>query len=354
MTNFLQLHLLTFYAPSNLNRDDLGRPKTAMVGGVNRLRVSSQSLKRAWRVSDVFETKLEGHLAKRTQRIGTVIYEHLLALGQTPESAQKLTRQITPVFGKPKAEDDKAPLYTEQLAFIAPEERAAALEFATHLANGEKFDAVKQAGEILRQSDAAADLAMFGRMLASNPDYNREAAVQVAHAITTHKSAIEDDYYTAVDDLKTNSEDAGAGFLGEAGFGAGLFYLYLCIDRDLLVKNLGGDKKLAAAACATLVEAAATIAPAGKQASYASRARASYILAERGTTQPRSLAAAFLQPVRETEKDGDMMAASIYRLNKLRDDLQTTYGDATESKTMNVSGEGSLADILTFVQADVP
>lgn len=354
MTNFLQLHLLTFYAPSNLNRDDLGRPKTAMIGGVNRLRVSSQSLKRAWRVSDVFKTQLEGHLASRTQRIGTVIYDHLLALGQTPEFAQKLTRQIMPVFGKPKADDDKTPLYTEQLAFISEEERATALEFATRLANGEKFDAVKQAGEILRQTDSAADLAMFGRMLASNPDYNREAAVQVAHAITTHKSIIEDDYYTAVDDLKKTSEDAGAGFLGEAGFGAGLFYLYLCIDRDLLVKNLGGDKKLAAAACATLVEAAATIAPAGKQASYASRARASYILAEQGTAQPRSLAAAFLQPVREVEKEGDMMAASIYRLNKLREDLQATYGDKTEIRTMNVSGEGSLADILAFVQADTP
>ena len=89
---------------------------------------------------------------------------------------------------------------------------------------------------------------MFGRMLADNPDYNREAAVQVAHAITTHKIAVEDDYYVAVDDLKTSAEDAGAGFLGEAGFAAGLFYLYICADTALLKRNLS-DEALAATAC---------------------------------------------------------------------------------------------------------
>ena len=350
MTQFLQLHLLTFYAPSNLNRDDLGRPKTAIVGGSTRLRISSQSLKRAWRVSDVFESQLQGHLAKRTQRIGEVIFESLLALGQSPDSAKKLTRDILPIFGKPKGEGEKDnPLHTEQLVFISDEERMAALELAERLANGEKFDSKKQAGDILRQTDAAADLAMFGRMLADNPDYNREAAVQVAHAITTHASAIEDDYYTAVDDLKTSSEDAGAGFLGEAGFGAGLFYLYLCINRDLLLQNLAGDEALANKACAALTEAAATIAPAGKQASFASRARASFILAERGSTQPRSLAAAFLKPVNNTEKGGDMMAASIDRLIKLRGDLAKAYGDETSSRTMQVPGEGTLSEILEFV-----
>jgi CRISPR system Cascade subunit CasC len=351
MTDFLQLHLLTFYAPSNLNRDDLGRPKSAVVGGVTRLRVSSQSLKRAWRVSDVFQTRLAGHLAQRTQRIGEVIFQHLLALGQAPDAARKLTREILPVFGKPKPETDDKPLYTEQLAFISNEERATALEFAARLASGEKFDAKKQAGEILRRTDAAADLAMFGRMLADNPDYNREAAVQVAHAITTHKSGIEDDYYTAVDDLKTPSEDAGAGFLGEAGFGAGLFYLYLCIDRDLLTRNLGGDAALASEACAALAEAAATIAPSGKQASFASRARASFILAERGDTQPRSLAAAFLKPVGEAEQEGDMMAASVRRLCELRADLDKAYGDNPSHKIMRVPGEGTLTEILDFVRA---
>jgi CRISPR system Cascade subunit CasC len=80
-----------------------------------------------------------------------------------------------------------------------------------------------KADVILKRADTAADIAMFGRMLADNPEFNREAAVQVAHAVTTHKVAVEDDFYTAVDDLKEPAEDAGAGFMGELGFGSGVF-----------------------------------------------------------------------------------------------------------------------------------
>lgn len=354
MTDFLQLHFLTFYPPSNLNRDDLGRPKSAIIGGSTRLRISSQALKRTWRTSEVFKTMLDGHLASRTQRIGEVIYEHLLGAQVIPEKAVKITREIIAVFGKPKSEADKSPLFTEQLAFISSEECTAAIELADRMVVNEKFDAKKQAGEILRRSDAAADLAMFGRMLADNPDYNREAAVQVAHAVTTHKTTIEDDYYTAVDDLKKPSEDAGAGFLGEAGFGAGVFYLYACINRDLLRQNLGGDDALAGAACAALVEAAATVAPSGKQASFASRARASYILAECGTDQPRALTAAFLKPIDATE-EGGVMGASIRELEKLRNAVAKAYGDGTGPKAaMNVlTGEGTLEDIKAFCRAGV-
>ncbi len=354
MTDFLQLHFLTFYPPSNLNRDDLGRPKSAIIGGSTRLRISSQALKRTWRTSDVFKTALDGHLASRTQRMGEVIQEHLLARQVTPEKATKITRDIITVFGKPKPETDNTPLFTEQLAFISPEERVAALALADRMVADVKFDPKKQAGEILRRSDTAADLAMFGRMLADNPDYNREAAVQVAHAVTTHKIMIEDDYYTAVDDLKKPSEDAGAGFLGEAGFGAGVFYIYACINRTLLQQNLGGDDALAGLACATLVETAATVSPTGKQASYASRARASYILAERGTDQPRSLTAAFLKPVSEREPDG-MMAASIQALKQLRADIAKAYGDgAGPQAEMNLlNNEGTLEAIKAFCRAGV-
>lgn len=191
---------------------------------------------------------------------------------------------------------------------------------------------------------------MFGRMLADNPDFNREAAVQVAHAFTTHRVAIEDDYYTAVDDLKKPSEDAGAGFVGEAGFGAGVFYLYVCVDRDLLVRNLGGDTEVAATAIAALVEAAATIAPGGKQASFASRARSHYILAEAGDYQPRTLAGAFLKPVDPREYDGDVLAASVDRLTKIRDAMDKAYGAcADQHSSMDVSaGSGTLAEVLAF------
>ena len=113
---------------------------------------------------------------------------------------------------------------------------------------------------------------MFGRMLASSPAFNVEAAVQVAHAITIHKVAVEDDYFSAVDDLNRGEEDVGAAHIGEAGFGAGVFYLYLCINRELLLENLGGDTSLTAKTLEALVHAATKVSPTGKQNSFASRA----------------------------------------------------------------------------------
>lgn len=86
---------------------------------------------------------------------------------------------------------------------------------------------------------------MFGRMLADDADFNREAAVQVAHAITTHAAQAEEDWYSAVDDLN-KAGDTGAGHLGEHGFGSGIYYQYVCVNVDLLVENLGGDRELAA------------------------------------------------------------------------------------------------------------
>jgi CRISPR system Cascade subunit CasC len=343
MSRFLQLHLLTFFPPANLNRDDTGRPKTAVVGGATRLRLSSQALKRAWRTSDIFAGALAGHMGKRTQRLGEVVLEHLRAGGMADDQALLIARDIAGVFGKVKDSKDKAPARIEQLAFVSPEESAAALALADRALAGEKIVA-KDAG-LLRTADTAADIALFGRMLADSPSYNREAAVQVAHAITTHRVMVEDDYYTAVDDLKTPAEDAGAGFLGEAAFGSGVFYLYLCVDRGLLFRNLGGDEGLAVVALGALAEAAATIAPRGKQNSFAAHGRAGYVLAERGDRQPRTLAGAFARPV----VADDLMATSIERLRNFRTSIDAAYGLAAEaSAEMEVGGQGTLAEIVAF------
>jgi len=346
MRRFLQLHLLTFYPPANLNRDDTGRPKSAVVGGAPRLRVSSQALKRAWRTSDAFASALAGHLGSRTQRLGDEIVQHLSTRGVASDAAIKIAREIIPVFGKAKPEKDLAPTRTEQLAFISPQEREAAMALAERLADGSKEKV--EPDDILRRTDTAADIAMFGRMLADNPGFNREAAVQVAHAITTHRVIVEDDYYTAIDDLKKPEEDAGAGFLGETAFGSGVFYLYLCIDRALLLRNLDGDADLAATAVAALVEAAATVSPRGKQNSFAAHGRAHYVLAEAGDAQPRTLAGAFAKPV----EGGGLMQPSIEALLDFRAKLDAAYNlAATPSQAMNVlAGTGTLDDIITFVR----
>ncbi len=343
MTQFIQLHLLTAYPPSNLNRDDLGRPKTAIIGGTERLRISSQSLKRAWRTSEHFESVLGNFRGTRTKRLGQEVYAQLTDKGVKEKDAQKWASTIAAVFGKVKKEH---PLEIEQLAHVSPEEWQAVVTLADKLAD-EGREPDNDELDLLRSKPKAVDIALFGRMLASKPTYNVEAACQVAHAITVNPVKIEDDFFTAVDDLNTHEEDAGAGHIGDAGFASGVFYQYICINRDLLVENLQGDDSLANQAIAALTEVAAKVAPTGKQNSFASRAYTSYLLAEKGSQQPRSLSVAFLKAVRA----GDPLTVAIEHLESQRDKFNKVYGECVDtSETLNAQlGEGSLDKIIKFV-----
>ncbi len=350
MSQFIQLHFLTNYAPANLNRDDLGRPKTAKMGGVDRLRISSQSLKRAWRTSEIFEEAMKGYLGKRTKLFGVELYKYLVGKGASEGKAKKWAQEIASQFGKLKGTDKDKPLADleiEQLAHISPVERDAALKICDTIIaenRGPNTDEL----ELLRKDIKAADIALFGRMLASSPTFNIEAAAQVAHAITVNRVAVEDDYFTAVDDLNEGQEDSGSAHIGETGFGSGVFYTYVCINKTLLEQNLG-DSTLANQAIRALTQAAATVSPSGKQNSYASRARALYILAEKGTQQPRQLSSAFLKPV----DDPDMANAAIVRLEALRGNMNKVYGDCADCHySINVEkGEGSFDELLKFVGA---
>ena len=173
--------------------------------------------------------------------------------------------------------------------------------------------------------------------------------MQVAHAITTHAAVAEDDYYTALDDLKSRAEpeDAGAGFVGVQEFGAGVFYLYICVDRSLLLRNLDGVQAVRDASLAALVEAATTVGPRGKRASFASHARALYALGEKGAQQPRSLAAAFLDPIAGREEHG---TRSIRALEEFRDRLDAAYGSCADARCAMdcLAGTGTLADLTGF------
>ncbi len=344
MTRFVQLHLLTSYPPSNLNRDDLGNPKTARLGGIERLRISSQSLKRAWRTSEIFQQSLSGSIGTRTKRLGAEAYNALIASGVSEKLALDWAGQIAKVYGAVKK--DK-PLEIEQLVHIAPEERASLHELVATLTR-EKRGPSDEELDTLLHTQSAVDIAMFGRMLASKAEHNADAAVQVAHAIGVHASAIEDDYFTAVDDLNIN--EAGAAHIGETGFAAAVFYQYLCIDRDLLKRNLGGDEDLTQKALKALTEAAVKIGPSGKQNSFASRAYAHYVLAEKGSQQPRSLSLAFVKPV----SGSDYSDEAVEVLERVRDNMDKVYGAcADQRKQLNVlNGEGSLAEILEFVATE--
>lgn len=346
MNRFMQLHLLTSYPPSNLNRDDLGRPKTAEMGGATRLRISSQSLKRAWRTSPVFEEAAKGHVGTRTKEMGRRICKRLMEGEIAEKKAREWSRKIAEQFGKAKGStDDGKPewLEIEQLAHFSPEE-IEHINKLTDILIERGTEPTDQELELLREKPAAADIALFGRMLAAKPKYNVEAAAQVAHAITIHQVAVEDDFFTAVDDLNEGVEDVGAGHMGETEFGAGLFYLYICVDRRSLLENLGGDEELARRTLAALVEAAVKVSPTGKQNSFASRAYASFALCETGDQQPRSLSVAFLQPVRGTS----LLEEGIQRLMDTRDRMNHVYGDCADRFCMlnAYRGEGSLAEVV--------
>jgi CRISPR system Cascade subunit CasC len=192
------------------------------------------------------------------------------------------------------------------------------------------------------------DIAMFGRMLADDPDYNREAAVQVSHAITTHRALAEDDWFSAVDDLKTREEDAGAGHIGEAGFGSGVYYLYVCVNCDLLVENLAGDRDLAARGLEALARALAIATPRGKQNSFAHHPLARYIRAERGEAQPRDLSGAFFTPV--PLSSNDLLRSSVERLEDLAAKFDAAYGPMSAAREVMFvdEGKGSLDAIARF------
>ena len=369
MSTFIQLHMLTSYPPSNLNRDDLGRPKTAIMGGKTRLRISSQSLKRAWRTSDLFESALAGHIGKRTKRMGLEIFKRLCEKGVVESKAKDFAKEMIAFFGATEGADKGKPLKeleSSQLVHFNRSEIEALLDLADRVATEGKLDKEELKKLVAKRYDV--DISMFGRMLTGKEIVkvtdDPEAAVQVAHAVTVHDVAVEDDYFTAVDDLNSGEDDLGAAHIGETEFGAGLFYLYLCINRDLLEENLG-DKELAKKSMKALVEAAAKVSPTGKQNSFASRAYASYILAEKGELQPRSLSVAFLEPV----KGHNQLDEAIKRLEKTRNNLDGVYyGWKPEEKDENgkpkdkianslpsrkinaLTGEGSLSDITEFAK----
>jgi len=398
MAEFIQFHMLVSYPPSNLNRDDLGRPKTAVMGGTQRLRISSQSLKRAWRTSDVFAGPLRNYMGIRTREMGVMVYTALISglplkellAGKSPgepehatgipeENAKAWAWKIAAVFAdkhpketsrkttKVKVDEsegetgdtkgrksniDKVSLKGEQLVFYSNDE-ITAIERLVAILLAEKRE--PKAGELsglLRDNLSSVDVAMFGRMLANAPRYNVEAAVQVAHAVTVHEVAVEDDYFTAVDDLNRGAGDTGVGHLGETEFASGLFYEYVCVNRTLLLENLGGDKpsdsqSLAAAALRALAEAAVTVAPSGRQNSFASRAYASYLLVEKGSRQPRSLSVAYLAAL--TEKD--LLGAAITALQDTRKKMDDVYGKCWDSEyEINAcAGTGKLSELLAFI-----
>lgn len=338
----LELHIIQNFAPSNLNRDDTGAPKSCEFGGYRRARISSQSIKRAIRgeFNAGALVPAEGR-ATRSKRFVDEVAKRLNAAGCDPEAAPAVAEAGLALLDIKLAKDQK----TEYLLFLGEREIAAIAEFcnqqwdslaATTEKKGKKDakdDTTKKlAAELARSLDGgkAADLALFGRMLADLPERNIDAASQVAHAISTHQVSSEFDYYTAVDDLKPE-DTAGADMIGTVEFNSACFYRYANIDVDQLTKNLGGDQELVDATLRAFLLASRDAIPTGKQNSFAARNAPAFfctVVRERGAW---SLANAFVDPVRPG-RDGGLIGASIAALDSHWGELASMYGAPAGAK----------------------
>lgn len=373
MTTFIELHALRCFPPSNLNRDDLGTPKTAMFGGARRLRVSSQCLKRTWRMSEHFRGAFaDADLGIRTARLPEEVLrgvdtkldaaskEGLLALlasigKKSSRSASADGDDDEHKEDEQQASDAAAKARTAHLLFLSRQEIEAVGKFAQDKAEAlgkvfkktkpnakPKLDAKaieKLRGELQAHLEAsttknAVDIGLFGRFVTSDEFDTVDGALQVAHALGTQKVEVEYDYFTAVDD---RGDEPGAGHLGETEFASSVLYLYACCDFAQLVRNLGarGEKgrapddearRLARQALPALVRAMAEATPKGKRTGTAPHTPAEFVevVVRRGA--PLSLANAFTKPVDAREAGGDVMAASIARFAQHRDRIEEAYG----------------------------
>ena len=299
---YLQLSILQFHGPSNLCRDGDGNPKTAVIGNVPRLRISSQAWKRAMRISDEFKEGLEGALGTRTQRLGEMVENHLLAKGVSEGTARTVAQGMRGATGTANEDGDTHPTWSKELVFFSPKELDSAMAFAEEAAarieRGEEWTP-PEGKDFMIGALGCADLALYGRMLAKSPALSHRGAANIGHLYTTHRAEVEPDYLVAMDDLsKPEIEGHQSAFVGDQSFGSGTYYLHTNINIERLREALDGDEVLVSTTVMAFVRAAWMVTPSGKQASFASPGGSIYALAELGDEGPRDLAAAFLQPVR--------------------------------------------------------
>lgn len=391
---FLQIHTLTSYPAALLNRDDVGFAKRIPFGSVSRQRVSSQCLKRHWR-------QHEGRHALSTIDLGDgpaamsvrsritfqkLIRDRLRADGVDAELATAVTDEVIKLIlgesakakqakSKDEAKADEDACRTSQITVLGRPEvdylyaEAKALAKAVGDPKGKKdlpklleaaakkhFDAERKKNLRGLKLGAGLDAALFGRMVTSDILARTDAAVHVAHAFTVHEEQTESDFFSAVDDLERERDDSslGSGHIGNAELTSGLFYGYIAVDLPLLVSNLAGVERsawlghrgpLAAEVLRRLVHLVATVSPGAKRGSTAPHAYAHFVMIEQTAEQPRTLANAFLKPVKATKGD-DLLAATYRQLGVHLGQLDRMYGGDVERRVAAIGPVEALEPAL--------
>ncbi len=349
---FVELHMLQNFAFSNLNRDLSGAPKDCEFGGYRRARISSQCIKRS--IRDHFrsaELLPAARLGERTKRLLEDLIGRLVASGKDPAQAQAVAEAALRGM-KLKTESDGK---TQYLLFLGRAEiealAAACLDNWDSLTAGSLAPAAESSGRRQSARDAkreaqqsvpaavqkvllklldggrAADLALFGRMIADLPDKNTDAACQMAHAFSTNRARVEFDFYTALDDLKKD-DVPGADMMGTIEFNSACYYRYSNVDLEQLKANLDGDEELARQTLSAFLQASIEAVPTGKQNSSAAQNPPSFILAVLRDRGLWSLANAFARPVYPSG-DQDLVQASVAALDSYWGELAGMYGEAS-------------------------
>ncbi len=343
---WIELHILQNFAPSCLNRDDTNSPKDCVFGGYRRARISSQCIKRSTRTHDAFGKAVVRDSGIRTKRLSEKVEKTLKARGRDADLAEAFSVAVISELvektneGKTSVLLYLSPTEIERLADKAEEHWDTAAKAAGEADDGGLSKALaapakkvadayrKLHTEEFREVTDAADIALFGRMVADKriADWNIDAACQVAHAISTHRAEMEMDFYTAVDDLNPG-EETGAGMMGTVEFNSSCFYRYALIDIDQLASNLAGDEELARAAVDGFLRASVAAIPTGKQNSMAAQNPPALVFAvvKEKTAMPWSLANAFEVPV-DVGRNGRLVDQSAEALAKHWERLYTVYG----------------------------
>jgi CRISPR system Cascade subunit CasC len=342
MTRFVQIHSLASYPAVLLNRDDAGLAKRMPYGGASRIRISSQCLKRHWRLVDdewslqhigaptgvrsreIVEREIKPKL-KASEAVVDAVCTALVRHLYGKNSAAIKDRQAL-LLGRP--EIDYLTRMAQEAAADATDAKTAESAIDARFGKGDGKKNLATMKDVAGNLAAGLEAALFGRMVTSDPEANTDAAIHVAHSFTVQKEESESDYFTVVDDLRVRDEEAGSAGIFDTELTSGLFYGYVVADIQLLINNLSGDTELAAKVIERLIHLVATVFPGAKKGSTAPYAYADLVFVETGRRQPRSLAGAFRRPIALKRDGSDVRAEAIKALQENLAGFDSAYGFA--------------------------
>lgn len=348
---FLQIHTLTAYPASLLNRDDAGLAKRIPFGNAVRLRVSSQCLKRHWR-EDLALRLPELPDGQRTRSFFTrTVLPRAVEAGVPQPLAESLIEPLAKAVidgGVKDGGDLNQPVlfglreadYFVQLLREASQADDPKKALEERLKSREGKDNLKA----MSKSAAGLTAALFGRMVTSDLLARVDAPVHVAHAFSVHAASTEMDYFTVVDDLNREDE-TGAAHANQTELGAGLYYGYVAVDVPLLVSNLTGceakdwqgqDGSIARRVLEALIDSILRQSPGAKKGSTAPYAWADVLYLETGRSQPRALSNAFLDALRPDGK-ADLRKLALDRMATYVKQLDEMYGSHAEGETRRLA-----------------